>query len=170
MRPANDRRIEAEHHDGNAAVGRPGIESLLRIKDTAVRWIETRLVRLRVRRAPLQRTFQTGSMPRPGTSGAAAVAFRRAKLFRAYPRSRSAFGSRAWSGTGAGQTAGFQHTTWRDYVRASTKSSMWGVKAREMAAPDLVAIQPPSVEYSKLCGKCRSVTPCGLSWSSSDGP
>src|SRR6185437_6225718 len=36
--------------------------------------------------------------------------------------------------------------------------------------PDRVAIHPPRVEYSKLCGKCRNVRPCGLSWSSRDGP
>ena len=36
--------------------------------------------------------------------------------------------------------------------------------------PARVAIQPPSVEYSNDCGKCRSVSSCSRSWSSSPGP
>src|SRR5258708_33758400 len=35
--------LKAEHHDGDAAVGRAGVECLLRVKDAAVRWIEASL-------------------------------------------------------------------------------------------------------------------------------
>ena len=46
---------------------------------------------------------------------------------------------------------------------------MWVARSRS-GRPARVAIQPPRVENSKLCGKCRSVRPCGLSASSSAGP
>src|SRR6266478_5415901 len=35
--------FKAEHHDRDAAVGRTGVESFLRVKDAAVRWIEAGL-------------------------------------------------------------------------------------------------------------------------------
>ncbi len=53
--------------------------------------------------------------------------------------------------------------------RLSTKSSMC-VCSVAKCPPERVAIQPPSVEYSKLCGKCRRLSPCGLSCASSAGP
>ena len=50
-----------------------------------------------------------------------------------------------------------------------TNSSMW-VKSVAKWPPERVAIQPPSVDHSKACGKWRSVSPWGFSWASSDGP
>jgi hypothetical protein len=35
--------FKAEHHNCDAAVGRPGVECLLRVKDAAIRWIESGL-------------------------------------------------------------------------------------------------------------------------------
>src|SRR6266705_1530478 len=35
--------FKAEHHDRDAAVGRTGVESFLRVEDAAVRWIEAGL-------------------------------------------------------------------------------------------------------------------------------
>src|SRR5216684_5936061 len=35
--------FKAEHHDRDSAVGRTGVESFLRVKDAAVRWIEAGL-------------------------------------------------------------------------------------------------------------------------------
>ena len=46
---------------------------------------------------------------------------------------------------------------------------MW-VRPVAKCPPARVAIQPPSVEYSKDCGKCRSVSPRSRSWSSRPGP
>ena len=51
----------------------------------------------------------------------------------------------------------------------STNSSIW-VNRLAKCPPERVAIQPPSVENSKLCGKCRSVSPCGRNCASSAGP
>ena len=52
---------------------------------------------------------------------------------------------------------------------ASTRSSMWvGPVAKCPAAR--VAIQPPSVDSAKDCGKNRSVSPCRASCASSTGP
>ena len=51
----------------------------------------------------------------------------------------------------------------------STKSSMCVWRVAKWP-PERVAIQPPSEENSNDCGKCRSVSPWGRSWSSSAGP
>jgi hypothetical protein len=51
----------------------------------------------------------------------------------------------------------------------STRSSMCVCSVAKWP-PARVAIHPPSVENSNDCGKWRSVSPWGRSWSSSEGP
>src|ERR1035441_3277327 len=125
--------FKAEHHDRNAAVGGAGVECFLRVKDAAVRWIETGLrdgahcARRAEERMETNRCagteFRTGLQSHPGARNHAESSFR---------ADEHAVGAR--SSTRSRQSTRFQYAAWRHDAQAFDEIVYMRVETSEMAA------------------------------------
>ncbi len=126
---------------------RTGVERLLRVKDAAVRWIEeTGCAMARNARATEERMKRINASAEFCCASSASP-------------TRSLMNAGQAQSTRSGNPAAFLIcgiTTRRlsnEIVNMRVETEMTANASRSA----------PEVEYSKLCGKCRNVTPCGLS-------
>src|SRR5882757_8995911 len=125
--------FKAEHHDRDAAVGRTGVECLLRVKDAAVRWIEAGLCNgsQRARRTEERMEtnrcagteFRTWLQSHPGARNHAERSFR---------ADEHAVGAR--SGTRSRQSTRFQYAARRHDAQAFDEIVYMRVETGEMTA------------------------------------
>src|ERR1017187_3915656 len=125
--------FKTEHHDRDAAVGRAGVECLLRVKDAAVRWIEaglrdgTHCARRTEERMETNRCagpeFRTWLQSHPGARNHAERSFR---------ADEHAVGAR--SSPGSRQSTRFHYAARRHDAQAFNEIVYVRVETGEMAA------------------------------------
>ena len=125
--------FKAQHHDRDAAVGRAGVECLLRVKDAAVRWIEAGLrddaqcARRTEQRIETNRCagteFRARLQPHPGTRNHAERSFR---------ADEHAVGARP--GTRSRQSTCFQYAARRHHAQAFDEIVYVRVETGEVTA------------------------------------